>query len=49
MSELIKHNCSVEGLMSIEKGKPCNWCDKLDKPKLDKPKLTIVKVLRTPD
>ncbi len=44
MNELIKHNCSVEGLMSIEKGKPCNWCDKLDKPKL-----TIVKVLRTPD
>ena len=30
MSELIEHNCPVEGEMYIEEGKPCNWCDQLD-------------------
>ena len=30
MAELIEHNCPVEGLMMIEKDKPCNWCDELD-------------------
>ena len=30
LDELIKHNCSVEGEMFIEKDKPCNWCDELD-------------------
>lgn len=32
MSELIRHDCPVEGEIMIEKGKPCNWCDELDKP-----------------
>ena len=28
--KLIKHDCSQEGPIMIEAGKPCNWCDKLD-------------------
>lgn len=31
MSELINHNCPVEGSMMIEVDKPCNWCDQFDK------------------
>ena len=27
---MIDHACPVEGRMSIESGKPCNWCDMLD-------------------
>jgi hypothetical protein len=30
MSELIEHDCPIEGKMMIEKDKPCNWCDELD-------------------
>lgn len=30
MENLIEHDCPVEGLMMVEKGKPCNWCDELD-------------------
>lgn len=32
-SELIPHDCPVEGLMSIERGKPCNWCTEYDAPR----------------
>jgi hypothetical protein len=30
MSELIEHDCPIEGPMMIETEKPCNWCDRLD-------------------
>lgn len=30
MTELIPHNCPVDGPMMIEEGKPCNWCNKFD-------------------
>lgn len=30
MSELIEHNCPIEGEILIEEGKPCNWCEELD-------------------
>lgn len=29
MEELIEHDCPVEGLMMIEAGKPCNWCNEV--------------------
>ena len=29
-TELVEHDCPVEGQMMIEDGKPCNWCDQLD-------------------
>jgi len=29
-TEMIEHNCPVEGEIMIEKDKPCNWCDELD-------------------
>jgi len=29
-TDLIEHNCPVEGEIMIEKDKPCNWCDELD-------------------
>ena len=31
MEALIEHKCPVNGLMSIEKDKPCNYCAEFDK------------------
>ena len=39
MSELVTHDCPVEGGMMIEKDKHCNWCDVLD----DEPKPELIK------
>lgn len=25
-SELLRHDCPIEGEMMIETGEPCNWC-----------------------
>lgn len=38
MAEMIEHDCPVEGLMMIEAGQPCNWCDELDYLLEDEPK-----------